>query len=151
MHRRRFIGAVVASGTVALAGCSGGDGDGDDGENGGDATTAPETTTEAGPANQVRAVNTSFDPIRLEVDPGATVVWNNEDSVPHTVVSTEFTDQATTWEYDKRMTASGGGGEFTFEEEGVYEYFCDIHGESSMCGAILVGDVSLDASLPCEE
>lgn len=152
MQRRRYLAAVLASGTVALAGCSGGgDGDGDDDGGGGDGgTTAAATTTFAGPDNQVRAAGTAFNPIRLSVEPGTTVIWDNEDSVPHTVVSAEFTEQATAWEYDKRMTASGGGAEFTFEEEGVYEYFCDIHGEESMCGAILVGDVSLDASLPCE-
>lgn len=149
MHRRRFIGTALTTASTALvAGC------GSSGGGSGDTTTESDgtrTTTEPGSTDTVVAESSSFKPLRLSVEPGVEVKWENEDSYAHTVDSAQFHDEARQWDKSKRISANGGETTSTFDEAGVYEYYCTIHGKSKMCGAILVGDVSLDASLPCED
>lgn len=141
MQRRQLLisGAAIAS--TGLAGCLGGSGgsreSGDDGGDGG--STSDATVTISGSA---------YDPIELEVAPGATVEWTNQDSYGHDVTSAEFTDDATSWDFAEPVDG-GKSITHTFEAEGVYEYYCTIHGESTMCGAVLVGGSSIGGSLPC--
>lgn len=98
----------------------------------------------------VEAVDTAFDPVRLSVAPGTTVEWVNKDSFGHDVTSATFHDVATDWDMSAPLSGSGGTASHTFSDAGVYEYYCTIHGTDTMCGAVLVGDVSLDQDLPCE-
>lgn len=115
------------------------------------ATPSP-TETSTGQSVRIGAFSNYFDPIRQSVSVGTTVVWENNSSGTydsHTVTSTQFHETAVDWSFDEEFS----GGEtlsYTFEEAGVYEYYCSIHGETSMCGAVLVGDVSLEQDLPCE-
>lgn len=115
-------------------------------------TDSPTTTPTDSTGATVTARGTSFDPIRASIDPGETVVWANESTgsySSHTVTSAAFHDTAASWSFDE--TFEGGDSlSYTFESPGIYEYYCTIHGKSSMCGVILVGDVSLDKSLPCK-
>jgi plastocyanin len=90
----------------------------------------------------------AFNPREAEVNSGATVRWVNKDSVEHDVTSAQFSDGATAWDFKQTL----GGDQSTthqFDSEGIYEYKCTIHGENTMCGVVLVGDVSYDGSLPC--
>lgn len=143
MHRRRFTAAFAAAAATALAGCTGTGGSGE-----------PTTDSNAGMGGDdeatIAAVNTTFDPVRASVTPGTTVVWENQDAFEHTVVSAQFHDAAASWSFDANLTGGGGTAEYTFESAGVYEYYCDVHGKSTMCGVVLVGDAALDAALPCE-
>lgn len=142
--RRRFLQLATVSG-IALAGCTGGDTNGDGG------TTTPTATppSTAEPATMVSMLNTSFDPVRASVDPGATVEWVNEDGFAHDVTAAQFHEVAADWQLSSDVPA-GERTSHTFESAGVYEYSCTIHGKGGMCGAVLVGDASLDDSLPCE-
>ncbi|MBX0324851.1 cupredoxin domain-containing protein [Halomicroarcula sp. F13] len=146
MDRRRFLATSVAFATVSIAGCTGGNGNnegtepGDGGQNENGGSEADATVT---------AVDVTFDPIRLEVEPGTTVEWVNEDDFAHDVTSEQFHDAAADWDVAKDLPA-GATVSNTFDSEGIYEYYCTIHGQSNQCGVVLVGDVSLDASLPCE-
>lgn len=97
----------------------------------------------------VRMADTAFDPIKASVAPGSTVEWVNEDAVRHDVTARNFHNAAVEWDFAATVRA-GERTSHTFEEAGIYEYYCSIHGEATMCGVVLVGDVSLDASLPCE-
>ena len=65
------------------------------------------------------------------------------------MTSAQFHETAVEWSYD-RSSENGQTSQRAFDEPGVYEYLCTIHGEESMCGAVLVGNVTLDGSLPCE-
>lgn len=93
-----------------------------------------------------------FDPGRVQIEPGQAVRWVNTASGTyddHTVTSARFHEKAEEWEMDEQFS----GDErihHTFGDAGVYEYYCSIHGKSTMCGAVLVGDVSLEKDLPCE-
>ncbi len=122
-----------------IAGCTGtGGGGGQQMQDGG---TQGETT--------IIMRQTAFQPSKADVEAGATVEWVNEDSFPHTVTSAQVHDTAASWQFDERVSG-GGTVTHTFEDPGVYEYYCTIHGKESMCGAVLVGDAALDASLPCD-
>ncbi|WP_435120038.1 cupredoxin domain-containing protein [Halolamina sp. C58] len=145
---RRQFASIAAAGTLTLAGCTGGNNDG-----GGQSPTETATATSSETANgaagtSVAMVNTAFDPVRVSIDAGTTVEWVNDDGFEHDVTATQFHDSAADWSFS--TTLSGGESTtFTFEEQGVYEYYCTIHGES-MCGAVLVGGATLEPSLPCE-
>ncbi len=146
MRRRDLLTSVAGAGAFALAGCTGESeddgGDGGDGGDGDDGADVGETVSLEGIA---------FSPKRASVDPGQAVEWTNEESVGHDVTADAFTDQAADWEFAADLS-EGESTTYTFEEAGVYEYQCTIHGASSMCGAVLVGDASLpEGALPCEE
>lgn len=145
--RRRFV-TLATTGSLGLAGCTGGD-DGGEGQQSPTETTAPTGTGDDTVGRSIEMVNTAFDPIRVSVDPGTTVEWVNEDGFDHDITAIQFHDNAADWSFSK--TLSGGESTtFTFEEMGVYEYYCSIHGEGTMCGAVLVGGATIESSLPCE-
>lgn len=162
--RRRVLalaGSGVASGIAGCAGRDGGSTPTGEAATPGPTTTATtrattteartETTTyveEAGAT--VEMEDTSFVPLRVSVEPGTTVEWVNRDFFGHDVVSIRFHDSAVDWEFQSRTVAEGETVRYTFEEPGVYEYFCEIHGEGRMCGVVLVGDVTLEEELLCE-
>ena len=132
MDRRTFLTATASATLVTVAGCGGSD------------TQAPDSAAE------IRIVDNSFDPLQTSVDTGREVVWTNAGSTTHTVDSQTFHDVAEVWSIDADTLDPGDSTSFTFEESGVYEYSCSIHGGSNMCGVVLVGDASLDQQLPCE-
>ncbi len=136
-------GCVLVAGSLLFAGCTGRR----SGGGGSPAETAAEGTSGDG---RIVARDTAFRPLKAEVDAGATVEWVNEDGFAHTVTSARFRDGAASWDFGERV-AGGESLTHTFEESGVYEYYCTIHGERAMCGAVRVGGETLDGSLPCEE
>jgi plastocyanin len=67
----------------------------------------------------------------LVVSLGSTVMWTNNDSMPHTVTSSSSA-------FDSGSMASGQTFSHTFTIAGDYPYFCSIHGQSSMNGVVRV-------------
>lgn len=80
----------------------------------------------------------SFNPQELQVAPGTTVTWTNQDGFPHTV--TAGTRDNPTGLFESGNISTDGTFNFTFEEPGTYEYFCSIH--DGMRGVIVVGGSS---------
>jgi plastocyanin len=111
------------------------------------ATSTPTKTESAGTTVEIEGF--AYKPTRAKVEPGTTVTWTNEGGGPHDVTATKFVDDAESWDFAKRLPG-GGSVQYTFEEPGIYQYYCRIHGKRAVCGAILVGDVSLSSSMPCE-
>lgn len=107
-------------------------------------------TVEDGSTATVTAKNTAFDPMRLSIDAGTTVTWTNEDSYGHDVTAAQFHDKAEDWNFAEDLPP-GESVSHTFDSADVYEYYCTIHGKGTMCGAVIVGDSSLTAALPCED
>ncbi len=71
--------------------------------------------------------NTAFYiPLNLEVVSGTTVVWINDDSVPHTIQSQDSQGNIIGL-FNSAPLLTGESFEYTFEEEGVYNYFCSLH------------------------
>jgi plastocyanin len=71
--------------------------------------------------------NTAFYiPLNLEVITGTTVVWINDDSVPHTIQSQDSQGNIIGL-FNSAPLLTGESFEYTFEESGVYNYFCSLH------------------------
>ena len=65
-------------------------------------------------------------PLNLEVTAGTTVKWVNDDSVPHTIQSQDSQANIIGL-FNSAPLMTGDVFEFTFEESGVYNYFCSLH------------------------
>jgi plastocyanin len=147
MKRRDLLSTAGALATPLVAGCSG-----NGVVPGGDEDT---TTTTAEADETVELSGNSFDPQILKVDEGDTVEWENAESVEHTVTSTTFSAKGEEWEFDETLSSEGDTARFTFENEGIHEYYCTVHGEETMCGVVLVGSVfsmvGYEPTLPCAE
>lgn len=91
----------------------------------------------------------TFRHMRKRVEPGTTVVWRNVGSTSHVVDSVQFHETADQWQFRTQTLRLGDSSVYTFDEDGIYEYYCGLQGEDT-CGVVLVGDVSLTRSLPCE-
>ncbi|HIG94367.1 MAG: Blue (Type 1) copper protein [archaeon GW2011_AR13] len=74
--------------------------------------------------------NFAFAPQELIVKVGSTVVWNNKDSVKHTVTSDSGT------ELGSELLGNGESYSHTFNNVGTFEYHCTPH--PSMTGKIIV-------------
>jgi plastocyanin len=73
--------------------------------------------------------NFTFAPQALTVKAGTTVIWRNEDDIPHTVASTKRV-------FKSKALDTNDSFSFTFTEPGSYEYFCSLH--PHMTGKIVV-------------
>ncbi len=80
-------------------------------------TTTPATT---GSTASVDIKNFMFTPGTLNVTSGTTVIWTNDDTVPHTVTSVAGV-------FDSRSINPGATYSYTFNQTGSFEYGCTIH------------------------
>jgi plastocyanin len=92
-------------------------------------TTLPAQSSAAPPPQQVKIDNFSFAPQQLTVAVGTTVVWVNNDDVPHTVVGSHQ-------EFRSKALDTNDQFSFTFTKAGTFNYFCSVH--PMMTGKIVV-------------
>jgi plastocyanin len=78
---------------------------------------------------QIKIDNFSFTPQQLTIAQGTTIIWVNNDDVPHTVV-------ATNKEFRSKALDTGEQFSFTFTKPGTYQYFCSVH--PMMTGKVIV-------------
>jgi plastocyanin len=78
---------------------------------------------------EVKIDNFAFVPQRITVKAGTTVIWTNDDDIPHTVASSTKTFKSSALDTKDKFS-------FTFTTPGAYEYFCSLH--PHMTGAIVV-------------
>jgi plastocyanin len=127
MKRRELLAGAAATALPLTAGCFG-----------------------IGSGPEVVIANENFTPVRVTISPGTTVTWSVGDVNNHSLQSATFTESATEWEFFETLEP-GDTATRTFDEEGIYQYYCNTDSRNSECGAILVGDVSLaEDVLPCE-
>jgi plastocyanin len=93
------------------------------------------------PANaasqSVAARDNRFEPQKINIDPGDTVVWSNQGSRVHDVTSDKR------GEFRSDRMRPGQTYSKTFSEEGYYYYFCSVHGARGrvgMWGLVVVGN-----------
>jgi len=83
---------------------------------------------------QVAIANFEYDPDPVQVDPGDTITWVNNDPGPHTVTADDgsFTN----------YLDPGESFTLTVDENGEIGYYCKLHGApgEGMAGTILAGD-----------
>jgi plastocyanin len=135
-----FLGLVLVAGSLAACG---GDVDsaGDDGglstSDGSSDDSVPEDVVviDTDPAG-VTALDNSFRPENIEVAPGTKVVWTNKGRNEHNVLHVDSDD----WGVEVDDFQPGATYSHTFDEPGVYRYYCSIHGttDAGMIGTIVV-------------
>lgn len=81
----------------------------------------------------VNIKNFQYQPVTLTVSTGTTVVWENNDTVLHTVTSNDGTGTL-----DSGRLSQGETYSYTFSTPGTYTYYCAIH--PNMRGTIIVTD-----------
>lgn len=106
-------------------------GGGDDGGHGTPSTTAAagtEVVISAG-AYLPENADEAYSPLEITVPVGTTVRWVNEDATAHTVTSGESDGVVGSPDgrFDSGFINPGDGYSFTFEEAGVFPYFCLPH------------------------
>jgi plastocyanin len=92
-------------------------------------TTGGPTTSAQAADSEVKIGNFTFAPQRITVKAGTTVIWINEDDIPHTVASSSKLFKSKALDSEDKFS-------FTFTTPGIYEYFCSLH--PHMTGAIVV-------------
>ncbi|MBI2897855.1 MAG: hypothetical protein HYY06_30130 [Deltaproteobacteria bacterium] len=79
-----------------------------------------------GPVVDVRIIGMAFVPKRLEIAPGTTVRWTNEDAVAHTVTEGRRSSPvAPAW--SSPYLPGGGVWERYFGDPGSWDYYCIVH------------------------
>jgi plastocyanin len=106
-------------------------------------TGSPAPAATAGPNGAVVTIsNFAFLPQKIEIRPGTTVTWTNNDPVTHTVTSTDSLgiDAQATFTFRSDTLSQGQTFSFTFDKAGTYFYECTIHKSlRAMHGEIVVG------------
>ncbi len=67
-----------------------------------------------------------YSPLNLQISTGTTVTWVNDDSVPHNIQSIDVNGKVIQL-FNSPPLNTGDRFEHTFEEEGVYKYYCSFH------------------------
>ena len=67
-----------------------------------------------------------YNPLNLEISTNTSVVWVNDDSVPHNIQSQDEFGKVTDM-FNSPPLNTGDRFEFIFEEAGVYNYYCSFH------------------------
>jgi plastocyanin len=77
---------------------------------------------------QVSIIDFSFNPAEITVAKGTTVIWTNQDAIPHSVTGDAFSSGTLN---------SGETFTHTFDQDGTFAYHCSFHPQ--MKGTIIVG------------
>lgn len=87
-----------------------------------DETTESGTTPSGEPegSEKVEIVEFTYQPDPVVVRTGGKVIWQNEDTAPHTATADDGSFDTGTLERGKLKSE-------TFKEAGTYPYFCEIH------------------------
>ena len=128
-----FIAALVAL-SLGLAAC--GDGGSDSTSSEAESTPAaseestgaetestesePAPSGEASKSEKVDIVEFTYQPDPVVVQVGGKVIWQNQDTAPHTATADDGS-------FDTGTIEKGKIGSETFKEAGTFTYFCEIH------------------------
>jgi len=80
----------------------------------------PAPSGEAAKSEKVQIVEFSYEPDPVVVQAGGKVIWQNEDSAPHTATADDGS-------FDTGTIDEGKLGSATFKEPGTFTYHCEIH------------------------
>lgn len=73
----------------------------------------------SGKTHTVLIKDFQFVPERLEVETGDTVIWKNQDIVPHTATAKKV--------FDSKQIDAGGSWSYTVKQERNISYICTFH------------------------
>lgn len=100
----------------------------------------------AGSSDYCSATDTCYTPSILNISPGDTVTWANDDNVGHTVTNGLPYRNQTEVIFDSGMIPPGKTYSFTFQDSGTYKYFCKI--DKWMVGEVIVGPSQSSPTVP---
>jgi len=129
---------LVAAGTVAACGGDDDSAGGDGGLSTSDGSVPEDVVVIDTDPTEVTALDNSFRPENIEVAAGTEVVWTNKGRNEHNVLHVEGDE----WGVEVDDFQPGAVYSHTFDEAGVYRYYCSIHGttDAGMIGTIVVTD-----------
>lgn len=144
MPRPRVVLAALAVPLAFAASACGSDDDSGDGLSSGSGDTAAgaevpdDVVVMEGDEVEVTSLDNTFRAENIQVEPGTTVVWTNKGRNDHDVLPVEGDD----WGVEVDEFAPGDVYEHTFDEAGVYPYYCSIHGTTTagMIGTVVVAE-----------
>lgn len=121
MKLRALLVPVLVALSLGLAAC-GGDSDSSGGETAGVETIGSEAAPsgEAARSEKVEIVEFAYQPDPVVVAVGGKVIWQNEDSAPHTATADDGSFDTGTLDKGKLKSE-------TFKQAGTFPYFCEIH------------------------
>lgn len=130
MRRRELLAGVATATLPLLAGCGG------------------------GRVERIAVGNGTTDPLRMYTGPGVTIRFISADGESHDIREADYNVKAERWTQDDPggTAAPDDPYQVTFDNEGIYHYYCASHGEPSECGALVIGAESspVEGTLPCE-
>lgn len=138
------VGGAAACGGDDDAGASEDTGSDDGGLAGSDGDDSPsgdapdDVVVMDGSAVDVESLDNTFRVANIQVEPGTTVTWTNDGRNEHNVLPSE----GDAWGVDVDAFQPGDVYEQTFDEPGVYDYYCSIHGTTTagMIGTVVVAE-----------
>jgi plastocyanin len=127
MKLKKFLVPALILLTFALVACGdSGDSNSTEGSDSADSAAAepsgnaPAPSGEAARAAKVKIVEFTYGPDPVTVQAGGKVIWQNEDTAPHTATADDGS-------FDTDTIERGKLGSATFKQAGTYPYFCEIH------------------------
>lgn len=120
--------------TALFAGCGS---DGEEPEGSGSADAPPNATVLEGDAVEIKAIDNSWQPEAAQVAAGTEVTFVNDGQNDHNLVPE---DEDAAWAIDADDFHPGDEASYTFEDPGVYRFYCSIHGtiDAGMPGVLVV-------------
>jgi plastocyanin len=85
-----------------------------------EAESEPAPSGEAQKSEKVQIVEFAYEPDPVVVQAGGKVIWQNEDTAPHTATADDGS-------FDTGTIEKGKLGSATFKEPGTFTYHCEIH------------------------
>jgi plastocyanin len=131
MRLKPVLLPVLFALSLGLAACGGGDGTttetgGAPAESTGESESSTETESEPAPSGEaaksekVQIVEFTYQPDPVVVQVGGKVIWQNEDTAPHTATADDGS-------FDTGIIERGKIKSETFKEAGAFPYFCEVH------------------------
>jgi plastocyanin len=91
-----------------------------------------------------------FDPSNGVVNPGGMVTWENNDNAPHTTTSGTPSNGPDN-EFDSGLIMSGQTFSYTFDDSGIYDYYCMVHpwmiGKVTVTGNVVVTEPQMESQV----
>lgn len=116
-------GSSSSGSETAPAGQESGSAEASEGEAGAEgepAESEPAPSGEPRKSEKVQIVEFSYEPDPVVVQAGGKVIWQNEDTAPHTATADDGS-------FDTGTIEKGKLGSATFKEPGTFTYHCEIH------------------------
>jgi plastocyanin len=125
MNPKQLLAPVLILLAFGLAACGSSGDDSSTGSGAAETTAepsgnAPAPSGEAVRAAKVKIVEFTYGPDPVTVQVGGKVIWQNEDTAPHTATAEDGS-------FDTGTLARGKIKSEVFKRAGTYPYFCEIH------------------------